>query len=178
MLDISDILVTQNGLRNLEQLPEMIRFVGRQSGVFDEEALGSYAIRKNLERVSPKIEIARFDDGVMAVHNGHHRAVAVFLGRNNRKLYDDEFFIREWRYTDYTDIVLPYWVTPFDILKEFRIAELADWKKLVREYYKDNGAEKTEQFIMENKHQYSLSRSFYTVGDMVSKFHLYNMKGQ
>lgn len=175
-LEVSDILVTQVGLRDQQQLPQMTRFL-RTGGMFDEETLGSYAIRKSLDRVSPLIEIAKFEDGVMAIHNGHHRAIAAFLSRANRKIYSDEFFIRNWKYSDYKDIVLPYWVTPFDVLTELRVADLADWKKQVRDFYILNGDTKTVKFIQENKAKYAVNRTFYTVGDMVSRLGLYSLKG-
>src|SRR5688572_26276502 len=167
-LDISDILITQSDLRDKVQLKDMIKFV-KQGGVFDEATLGSYAVRHSLNRIAPLMEIARFEDGIMAVHNGHHRALAIYLGRNKKVLYPKEFFIREWKYTDYTDIVLPYWVTPFDVLKEFRVPELSEWKKKVREFYVLHGEEHTKRFILENRNEYVLNRTFYTVGDMSSR---------
>lgn len=175
-IDISDILVTQAGLRDKKQLPQMIRYL-QSGGLFDNESLGSYAIRYGLEKVSPLIEIARFPDGILAVHNGHHRVVSAFLSRQNRKIYSDEFFIREWKYSDYTDIVLPYWVTPFDIMKELRVPDLSPWKKQVREHYISHGDELTRQFILDNKKSYVVNRFFYTVGDMVSRLNLYSLKG-
>jgi len=175
-LDVSDILVTQSGLRDRKQLPQMIRYL-QTGGLFDDETLGSYAIRHGLDRVSPLIEIARFPDGILAIHNGHHRVVSAFLARQNRKVYSDEFFIRDWKYSDYTDIVLPYWVTPFDVMQELRIPDLSTWKRNVREQYVLHGEEATKVFIRENKGSYAVDRFFHTVGDMVSRLNLYALKG-
>lgn len=175
-LDVSDILVTQAGIRERGQIPQMTRFL-MTGGVFDEETLGSYAIRHGLDRISPLIEIARFEDGVLAVHNGHHRVISTFLARGNRRIYSDEFFIRDWTYKDYRDIVLPYWVTPFDISSEVRLADLSPWKDEVRKYFVLNGVQKTEQYITDNKNKYVVQRSFHTVGDMVSRLNLYSLKG-
>ncbi len=174
-IEVSDILVTQASLRDKGQIVAMSRFL-KTGGVFDEENLGSFAIRNGL-KVSPLIEIARFEDGIMAIHNGHHRAIAAFLARGNKKIYSNEFFIRDWSYADYRDIVLPHWVTPFDVLREFRVGDLSPWKKEVREYYVLNGEERTRQFILDNKSKYATNRYFYTVGDMVSRLNLYNLKG-
>lgn len=174
-IDISDILVTQASLREKGQIVSMIQHL-KTGGEFNEESLGSYAIRKGI-RIAPLIEIARFEDGVLAIHNGHHRAIAAFLGRGNKRIYSDEFFIRDWSYSDYRDIVLPHWVTPFDVMTEFRLGELAPWKQDIRKYYVLNGEAKTKDYILANKEKYATSRYFYTVGDMVSRLNLYNLKG-
>lgn len=175
VLDISDILVTQSNLRNKSQLSEMIDFAGA-GGSFNELTLASYAIRKSSDRVSPIIEIAKFEDGTLAIHNGHHRAVSIYLGRDSRKLHSDEFFVREWKFSDYSDIVLPNWITPFDVLKEFRHYDLSSWKNKVREFYKMHGEKNTIDFIKQNKIEYCYDRYFFTVGDMVSKLELFKYK--
>jgi hypothetical protein len=171
-IEVSDILVTQSNIRNRYQIPNMIRFV-RAGGIFDEDSLGSYAICNALDKVSPLVEIARFEDGVMAIHNGHHRAISIFLGRNNRKIYNDEFFIRDWKYTDYMDVVLPHWITPFDIREEIRLPDLAEWKDEVKEFYKLYGEKRTIEYILNNKEKYVSPRYFYTLGDMISKLNFY-----
>jgi hypothetical protein len=175
-IEVSDLLVTQVGLRDKGQIPNMTRFL-RTGGTFNEETLGSYAILHGSDRVSPLIEIARFEDGVMAVHNGHHRVISAFLARHNKRIYSDEFFIREWKYQDYDDIVLPYWVTPFKVTEEVRFADLAPWKLIIKQFYREHGESRTIEFIRDNKHQYSVKRFFFTVGDMVSRLGLYNLKG-
>lgn len=168
-IKISDILVTQTSLRDFDQLKRMINFV-RTGGQFDEETLGSYAIRHSISRAAPKIEIAKFEDNVMAIHNGHHRAMSIFFGRREKVLYTSEFFIREWKYKDYADIVLPNWVTPFDVISELRLSELHYWKDKVRKFYIQHGEAATLQFIRENKNQYATVRgSLYTVGDMSTR---------
>lgn len=170
-LDISDLLVTQNGLRDSKQIKQMTDFV-KSDGMFDEDTLGSYAIRNGL-RIAPLIEIARFEDGTLAIHNGHHRACSIYLGRKHHRLYVDEYFVKEWKYSDYTDIVLPYWITPFDVKTEVRVADLANWKKQVREFYKTDGEARTIEFINQNKSQFCEARTvIYTVGDLVTQLHL------
>lgn len=165
-LPISDLLVTQDGLRDYEQFKRMINFV-RTGGLFDEATLGSYAIRHNLSKVAPRIEIARFEDNIMAIHNGHHRVMSIFFGRRNKSLHPSEFFIRDWIYKDYKDIVLPYWVTPFDVMDELRVHELHDWKDEVRRYCELHGEAATEKFILQNKARYAYKRGrIYTVGDL------------
>lgn len=167
-LPISDILVTQDGLRNYAQMRKMMAFA--KTGYFDEVTLGSYAIRHGLTKAAPRIEIARFEDGIMAIHNGHHRAISIFMGRKLKELHPTEFFIKEWKYKDYTDIVLPYWVTPFHPMTEIRLFELGDWKDEVRKFYTQRGEKDTVEFILANKHRYAKSRgNLYTVGDLANK---------
>lgn len=166
---VSDLLVTQDGLRDYEQLKRMIAYV-RTGGLFDEETLGSYAIRHNLSKIAPRIEIARFKDNIMAIHNGHHRVMSIYFGRRDKSLRPSEFFIKNWDYSDYKDIVLPYWVTPFDVMDELRVHELQDWKEEVRKYHKEHGDKATEHFILTHKHRYAYRRgSIYTVGDLSNR---------
>lgn len=168
-LPVSDLLVTQDGLRDYEQLKRMTNFV-RAGGLFDDATLGSYAIRHDLSKVAPRIEIARFEDNIMAVHNGHHRIMSIYFGRRDKKLHPTEFFIKDWRYRDYKDIVLPYWVTPFDVMDELRVHELHEWKDEVHKYYELHGEPATEKFILQNKQRYAYKRgTIYTVGDLSSR---------
>ena len=165
-LPISDLLVTQDGLRDYEQFKRMVSFV-RTGGLFNDETLGSYAIRHNLSKAAPRIEIARFEDNIMAVHNGHHRIMSIYFGRRDKTLRPSEFFIKEWRHKDYQDIVLPYWVTPFNVMDELRIHELHDWKEEVRKYREFHGDEAVIKYILQNKSRYAYRRgSIYTVGDL------------
>lgn len=170
-MDLNKLFVTQHSLRNLEQLPAMIEFV-RDNKVFDAESLGAYAIIHGL-RPAPLIEIAQFEDGAYYLHNGHHRAVACYLGRESQRIMPSEYFIRQWKYSDYTDIVLPHWVTPFDPRIETRNAELKEWKDAVRvntELFGNNpelfGENYIIDMILRNKQLYSQPRRMNTVGDL------------
>ena len=173
-ISVNDLLVTQAGLRHNDQLKDMIRFVNN-GGVFDEASLGSYAIRSGLPKVAPLIEIAEFEDGKYALHNGHHRACAIFLGRHHPYLFKNEYFIRHWKYSDYTDIVLPTWVTPFDVKVEVRTPQLIPWKDNVRKCYIKQGEEATIRFIQENRHEYVEERDdLVNIEHFVAKYGLYD----
>lgn len=170
-MDLNKLFVTQHSLRNLEQLPAMIEFA-RENKLFDVENLGAFAIIHGL-RPAPLIEIAQFEDGSYYLHNGHHRAVACYLGRESQRIMPTEFFIRQWKYSDYTDIVLPHWVTPFDPRTETRNADLKEWKDAVRinsELFagltEPFGKEYIIDMILRNKFLYSQPRKMYTVGDL------------
>lgn len=162
-MDLNKLLVTQHGLRNLEQLPAMVA-AARNGVLFTNETLVSYAIINDI-RPSPLIEIAEFEDGARYIHNGHHRAVAIYIGRHSQRLFPEEFFVRKWKYSDYTDIVLPHWVTPFDPRIETRCAELKGWKQTVNTFLSD---EDKIQFIR-GYNLYSQKRKLYTVGDLANE---------
>jgi hypothetical protein len=170
---LQSIMVTQAGLRHVEQLGPMITYVNG-GGRFDEAALGSYAIRHNLPKVAPLIEIAQFEDGGYALHNGHHRLTAIYLGRQDSKLHSSEYFIRNWKYQDYIDIILPAWVTPFDVRTHLRIPELAVWKAKVREVYIARGEAETIRFIEEFKHEFVIPRGqISNIASFVDEYNLY-----
>lgn len=172
-LSLDKVIVTQAGLRHEEQLAEMVGFI-EEGGKFNASALGSYAIRHGL-KISPLIEIAKFEDGCYALHNGHHRAAAIFIGREYPCFYKDEYFIREWKYEDYLEVVLPNWVTPFDVRTELRLAELKYWKQQVRELYINQGEASTIDFIKENRLEYTTLRNdLYLIEDFVKEYNLYD----
>ena len=98
MLLLKDLIVTQQQLRNPDQLPKMVELV-RKGNFFSKNML--------LDKSDRLIEIAQIirnpSDCVFYIHNGHHRCVAAYLGGRD-SLREDEYYVKQWNYDDYKSI--------------------------------------------------------------------------
>jgi len=75
MLEIDKLGITQDHLRNPEQIPGMIDFAV-SGGHFNKESLLDFRdMPENL------VEVSRFEDGALYLRNGHHRVVAIYRKR-------------------------------------------------------------------------------------------------
>jgi hypothetical protein len=110
----------------------MVAFV-KKGGFFDLHNLQQFAEENNI-RTSPLIKIARFEDGNLFLHDGHHRVCSILLGERDF-LHQNEFFIEDWLYSDYMSINLDQrWYTVFDPRKEVRISDISKYKKMVDDF--------------------------------------------
>jgi hypothetical protein len=133
---LSDLIVMQQELRYPECLPQMIDHV-KDGGLWDRAYLSSFAKANNL-RQSPLIQISRFPDGLLFLHDGHHRSVASFLG-GRKEYYPEEYQIKNWTYDQYSSINFDIgFVTPFDPRTQVRKADLASFKKKIKTLAAEN----------------------------------------
>jgi hypothetical protein len=152
MINVSELYVTQNGLRNLTQLEKMTHYVS-DGGFFTQNCLS-----KNLSRgrVSPLIEITLFEDGKHFIHDGHHRSASIVLG--GRDFLDStEYRIRNFNYEHYLEINLSAsWMTPFDPRVEVRLANIFEYKTNVNALINEGSSnDDIFKYITENKHLYA-----------------------
>jgi len=165
MLQIDQLIPTQDTIRIVDQLRPMARYV-RSGGRWTAEALKGWATERNV-RTAPMIAISRFPDGVLMVHDGHHRVVATYLG-GRHFLHDDEYIITDWTYELYLEInPAQWWVTPFDPRTEVRLGDFADFKREAMELANDPKA--LEAFIMANRHRYMQTRTFNSIKDLAEE---------
>lgn len=165
MISIHELNVTQNVLRDEDQIDEMVDFV-RSGGRFNEVSILDYHKKFGNNGYFDLIEVARFEDGKLFVRNGHHRAVAIHLGGRDT-IYDDEYHIVDWKYSDFSDINFKVgWFTPFDVRTHVRIADLADFKRKVKKILADQSFSQfireaaAENFIRENSKLYCERKEF------------------
>lgn len=135
MLSINELTITQNGFRNGDQIRAMVAFVA-DGGVFEYSALKTYSAGQDTR----PINIVRFEDGRLYIHDGHHRIAAIYLG-GRTYLHDSEYVITDWKYSDYTVINFEVkWVTPYDPRSEVRISDYWDFKQRAFDYLRDSEA--------------------------------------
>lgn len=158
-MNVNDLYISQQGLRNIKEIEQMVEYC-KAGHVFNLVNINAYLISKtNKKKFDSLIEISRFEDGRLMIHNGHHRCLAIYLGRKSKELYSSEYVIKDWKYDDYRFCSLPEWVTPFDPILEIRVSNLKDWKDFIYNYYKLNGLKKTESYIYKHRVRYCMSRA-------------------
>jgi hypothetical protein len=165
-LDLNKLYVMQDGIRAAEQIPGMIEFV-KSGGKWTLQNLQDYAHKHNL-KPSPIMEISLFPDGKLMIHDGHHRAIATYLG-GRYFLYPNEFWIRNWKYEDYTEINFSArWVTPFDPRTELRSPEIYGLKTKAMKLFDSIGENAALDFI--NQAVFTKPRDIYFLPEMVEKY--------
>lgn len=177
MLPIDSLFIMQNGIRDADQIVKMIEFV-KSGGIFNETTL-----RANNNRQSsvtpPLVKITRFEDGLLAVHDGFHRTFSVwYAGR--QFLLPEEYQIEDWTYAAYLEINFRNgWYTPFDPRTEVRLPDFGNFKKQVRKIL-DTGEmdmlnlimpdqlceEKATKFIIEHPELYKMTRKIWKINEV------------
>lgn len=170
MVKISGLIVTHNDLRNPASLPEMIRYVG-QGGFWTETDLASFSKSQRLGRTSPLIQLSRFEDDLIYLHDGHHRTAATYLGGRDY-LRDDEYHISDWRYSDYE--LLSHekgWYTPFDPRTHVRTPDFGYFKHEARQRFLDGASvEDVAKWIADNEARYREPRRFFVLRELASRY--------
>ncbi len=145
-LSLSSLIPTHGALRNFQQVETMVRFV-LGGGVFDRKTLDLFAAEKGI-KPSPLIQITEFEDGDKYIHDGHHRALSIYMG-GREEIYESEYEATRWTYSQYLEVNFGQnWVTPFDPRTEVRIADLKQWKQTVASIRTAIGDEATKKFIL------------------------------
>ena len=157
-MKIDQLIVTHNYLRHKEDLHEMIQYVA-DGGLWTAEFLKKYSKSKGLNRVSPLIQLSRFEDGAVYLHDGHHRVVSTLLA--GRSILDStEYQITEWTYPDYLEISHTNgWYTPFDPRSHTRIPDFTKFKKQAKERFLIDPVE-AEKWILNNQNLYCEPRKY------------------
>lgn len=140
---MKSIITMQNSLRDEAQISGMIDFV-RSGGFFTVDTLTEFAKSKG-KKTSPLIKIARFEDGALYWHDGHHRATSIWIA--GRKFLDErEYEIVDWKYSEYLEINLDQkWYTPFDPRKEVRINHILPYKAMVEDFLRKDQKPTTDE---------------------------------
>lgn len=128
---INDIIVTQNALRHPEQVDQMIDLV-KQGDHFSVGKLAEYDPKS-----TRLIELYELDDGIIYIHNGHHRLWSIYkAGRTF--LYKDEFTLKPATYEWFAELNPEAgWYTPYDLRTEIRLANLQFWKSKAAYHYNE-----------------------------------------
>lgn len=123
-MEIKNLWVTQNRLRDYCQLPAMIDFVS-SGGFWTQEVIDTFNKSKN----NLLIHIAQFEDGRRYIHDGHHRCTATLLG-GREELREDEYFVKQYTYERYMTpkYDIGYYI-PFDPRYQVRSPDFFKFKE-------------------------------------------------
>lgn len=158
----TDLWISQEYLRDPISIPDMISFV-KDGGFWTKDKIKKSA---KFPR-SSLITINRFEDGMMLIHDGHHRATATILGGRNY-LREDEYAIWNFKYEDYLSYsVEKSFFTPFNPKTEVRIPNFYEYKKQCFALVHDE--EKLKKFIHESKELYSMKRTIRSIYDLAEQ---------
>ena len=173
MIPIDSLYITQDELRKPHQIEDMVEFV-LNDGNFDIESLSSW--EKTVPRPDMLIEIAEFPDGKYYIHNGHHRVVSIILAGGSH-LFEWEYYIKKWNYSDYNDIVFLNpdgtwrgYVTPFNISIECRLPDFSKYKERVKAIYAQHGHKAAVEYILSHPHEYKRDKSIFTAKELSLKY--------
>jgi hypothetical protein len=169
---LKDLLVTQNGLRNCRQVARMIEFV-RRGGYFSQDARLAQAILTDGRRqgVPPPMFISHMEDGRLVLHDGHHRAVAMFLGGRDHVIGKVEADYGNYTYADYSQPNPEMgWFTPFDIDTEVRLPDFGWFKGEAQEIYKQYGLGALKEFTTNYHSAYAEPRRLQTVAELAEVY--------
>lgn len=165
-MDINQLWVTHNHLRHKDDLHEMVSYVAK-GGLWSKECLEKYSRFQKLDKVSPLIQLSRFDDGETFIHDGHHRVVSTYIA-GRYILFSDEYEITDWNYSDYLEINHSNgWYTPFDPRIHTRTPEFASFKKLAKQKFSVDLIE-ANKWVMENTSLFREPRRFKSVAELAN----------
>src|SRR6478736_7203466 len=146
-MKIKDIIITQDSLRNKEQVQNMVKFL------------------ENNKNFADKIVLSRFPDGKIYIQDGHHRLCALYISKR-KFLESNEYTIKDWTYEQYLEINLELgWMTPYNPLTEIRIPDISFFKRKVNSLY---SIQEKIDFIMNNKDLYSRKRTIHRIEELVN----------
>lgn len=171
MIYLEDLTITQESLRNPGQLPKMVQLV-KDGKLFDEDVLKAHGSTEKL------IEIAQFEDKHVFLHNGHHRCVAIWLG-GRFQIEDSEYYIKQWKYEDYDSISFDNeYYTPFNIVNEVRVQNLAPYKTFIKNIIHEFGEEMAYDVIPCAKSLYATERKLTQVYELANLYLSHLGKGE
>jgi hypothetical protein len=164
-INLITLQITQSWVRSMSQVKRMTEHV-RNGGVFTIENVPEFHPE---DSVFPLVRISRFPDGGLYLHDGHHRAVSIWLG-GREYLLPEEYEIQDWDSINrYSEINLAAnWITPVNLKTEVRLPDTRVYKRLIQE----TPAEYTIELINNLKHMYATERrhgSVVELADAIAK---------
>ena len=155
MLNIADLIPTQDGYRLPRETREnMLSFVAN-GGRYDEASIKAHRCTRNF-----MIAVTRFEDGALYLRDGLHRVTSIYISRPEKVLYDDEFIFEDMTYDMWINAEPSKgWYTPFDPRTDVRLPDFLDFKREVQAMEDSASAEEIADFINQNRHRYLVTRN-------------------
>lgn len=181
MLNLSSVLILQDNVRDMKKVRRLSKHVRAGKLLNADTCINGYNFNK-------PIIIARFkneghlvpslqSENLYLLHDGHHRALAIYLG--GREFFDEsEFEFRDFQsFEDYNSVNFKaYWFTPMNIIQEIRHADIYPFKSCVAKITDEQEALK---YIEEHRFAYCAARGgMYTIADLAQINRLSNMASE
>lgn len=159
-IKLSSLYVTQNSIRDLENVKQLIYKI-------------EYSYRKIIDSIKG-IKIARFDDGNSYIRDGTHRCLALYAVQkpiSEPYLPSNLIDIEYYSYDEWEDINFECgWVTPIDIKQYVRKPDISSFKKEVFDILKKDGEDSAKEFICKNHNSFLEKRQLLTLEDVYNKY--------
>lgn len=154
MINLREVYITQNGVRNIDQIHEMTNYLHTH---------------EYFEWVLKPI-IINDVDGDYFVTDGHHRCLAKILA-NILYLNSSEYIIKKYSLAEFEEINLDNnWVTPFNPWTELRLSDLSKFKEKINKLHTE---EEIVNFIQNNSTLFKTKRNnINTFWDLAHELHL------
>lgn len=132
------------------------------NGFWTVDVLEDWAVKNNLPKPSPLINITVFEDGQKYVHDGHHRVASIFEGGRDF-LRKDEYVEHSFVYSTYLEsnrnAFENQFFTPFDPRIETRLPDFKAFKETaLKMHQKGISEQELADWIRLNKSQYCCRR--------------------
>lgn len=148
---ICDILPTQDGLRSLVLVENLIKFI-ISGGIFDQVSLSAIDNNANL------ITLNRFEDGQVFIHDGHHRVAAIWLSGVRDVLLPQEITYSDFTYDRYNRANFSNgWYTPFDPRTHVRVPDFFQFRNHIK-ILSEKDPQQAIEYIKLNKSSYLRDR--------------------
>lgn len=158
MLSIKDLKFTQLGLRQYDQLDQMVSFV-KSGGIYTQAELDKFTGIQSTNLIG----ISRFEDGELYVHDGHHRVVSILLSGVRDYLYPEEYIITDYTYFQYNRPNFKNnWYTPFDPKTQLRIADFFKYREKIKNLTAID-EKKAIDYIAETREEYLVKKKDYDI---------------
>jgi hypothetical protein len=149
-LPLDSLTISQQVIRRPDEIARMVKHVREGKGWHE---------------CDQPIWITRFEDGMLLLHNGHHRAVSTHLG-GRFELLAGEYEFHDYKYIDYTSLVPENgYFTPFDPRTEVRLGDFKPFKDMAVRLYIEQ-PEALAAYVRDNKHLYAEPRRIWRVSEL------------
>ena len=129
-IHLAALKTTQSWVRSINQVKKMLAHV-QNAGIFTIDNIKQFHPE---DSTFPLIRVSQFPDGSHYLHDGHHRAVSIWLGGRDILLpgeYEIQYFPSIAKYAE----VNPGagWYTPINLDSEVRLPDTRVYKRLIQE---------------------------------------------
>lgn len=169
-ISIDDLIVTQRGIREASLLKEMVKHV-EKGGYYTFDVLKNWVEnnKPNFSRSTPLIQISRFPDGLLYIHDGHHRVLSMMLA-GRKYISKEEYNLKDWEYEEYLEVNFSNnWLTPFDPRVEVRFSEFFNFKNRVWGIYNNQSPQHAYHLIKTKSELYKTKREVYHIRDILNE---------